>query len=60
MQATEAREKEGGLWVAKVTMLLKICVKGAYKSQEYAFMPYVNVTHPIDIVGETLQCVCLK
>lgn len=44
---------------SKSTSIVYICDMELIESQEYAFMQYVTVTSPIDMVHEALRCVSI-
>lgn len=49
----------GGLWAAKVLLLFRIRVVASIEIHKYAFGNTYQGDGPIDMVDETLQCVCL-
>lgn len=53
-------EQSGGLWVAKVLLLLAISVRRSNESKEYAFSQYTKVPRLTDTVEETLCFLSLR
>lgn len=52
--------KGEGLWVAKVLLLFRMNLGGEEVGKEYAFLQYMEVSRPVDVIEETLNCVCLR
>lgn len=53
-------EESCSLWIARILPLFIIGAKESSENQEYEFLQYIEVTTLIDIVDETLKCVCLR
>lgn len=49
--------KKVGPLDAKVLLVLRLGVGGSYENQKDAYLLYMVVTRPIDMVGETLGCI---
>lgn len=54
------RKAGGGLWVAKILLLFKICVIQSNQSQECMFLQDIEVKGSIGMVDDTIGSVCLR
>lgn len=48
------------LWAAGALPLIRISVRGSNKSQDYAFLYYIQITPPVVRFHKTIGCVCLR
>lgn len=49
MLATGDREKDGGLWAAKIILVFKIIIRERSRSRKYVYIQYTEVKGPMCI-----------